>query len=289
MHDMHSSAQCAGTELKPGSCSSPSGSGKKRTGKGSWVSQVCLCLTKLESLESATGLAPHMGGIGSFCFYASLSLTSFFHNTEMWCSLKKLWYFWKAGNMCPHLGLHMALYPQAHYPFCVIFSSFVGQNQYPKQKLESERRSKSSERGLFMSPRLWSCSTVSLTRLFYLNGWGNFACTLNSSWWLTILQVVMKAASAGWLLCCGRNCSLPWALLCNQLLSFYLGELHHFPPRGKSNAHRVWAWVCHGMICSAKLIIPSLISILHLPCCTLHSLILLQFGLHFWILQKFLT
>lgn len=48
-----------------------------------------------------------------------------------------------------------------------------------------------------------------------------------------ILQVAMKAASAGWLLCCGRNCSLPWALLCNQLFSSYLGELHHFAPMGK--------------------------------------------------------
>lgn len=28
----------------------------------------------------------------SFCFYASLSLTSFFHNTEMWCSLKEKFY-----------------------------------------------------------------------------------------------------------------------------------------------------------------------------------------------------
>lgn len=96
----------------------------------------------------------------------------------------------------------------------------------------------------------------------------------------------MKAASARWLLCCGRNRFLLRALLCNQLLSSYLGELHHFAPRGKSNAHRVWAWVCRGMLCSAKLIIPPLISILHFPSCTLHSLILLQFGLHFCILEN---
>lgn len=78
-----------------------------------WAGSCMLPQCRWMSCCTSAGARQHapVGGIGSwflsllFLFLCKLSLTSFFHNTKMWCSWKKNRYIWKAGDIWPPLGL----------------------------------------------------------------------------------------------------------------------------------------------------------------------------------------
>lgn len=121
--------------------------------------------TPLSFMESATDLAPLMVGIDSqllsllilfLCKFISNRLLPQHWNVMQ--SEKKFGTFGKQATFVLLLGYTRL---SSHRPTIpTIFSSFVGWNQYHKQKLESDRRARSFAGGFFMSPYLWSCRSV---------------------------------------------------------------------------------------------------------------------------------